>query len=206
MNDFGVTAICCTPSYFLHLLDRAAEMGVDMRELPLRVGIFGAEPGPTPCGTTSRQAAGIQAFDIYGLSEIIGPGRGRRMPLPERPAHLRGPFLPRDHRPRQRPAAARRRRGRTGADHAQQAGHADDPLPHARYHSLITPSRARAGGRIRRIRRIARRSDDMFIIRGVNVFPSQIEAALLAVEGTLPHYQIVLTRQRAWTRWKCRSR
>ena len=80
MSDFGVTAICCTPSYFLHLLERAAELGVDVRELPLRAGVFGAEPWTESMRRHIEAAGGIQAFDIYGLSEIIGPGVARRVP------------------------------------------------------------------------------------------------------------------------------
>ena len=73
MKDFKVTAICCTPTYFLHLLDRAAEMGVDVRELPLRVGVFGAEPWSDSMRRHIETAGGIKAYDIYGLTEITGP-------------------------------------------------------------------------------------------------------------------------------------
>ena len=76
MKDFGVTAICCTPSYFIHLLERAGELGMNMRDLPLRVGVFGAEPWTEAMRRHIETAGGIQAFDIYGLSEIIGPGVG----------------------------------------------------------------------------------------------------------------------------------
>ncbi len=74
MQDFGVTALCCTPSYCVHLLERAQEMGVDMRELPLRVGIFGAEPWTESMRAWIQENSNIRAYDIYGLSEIIGPG------------------------------------------------------------------------------------------------------------------------------------
>ena len=76
MKDFGVTAVCCTPSYFLHLLEQAQEMGVDIRELPLRAGVFGAEPWTQAMRERIETESGIKAFDIYGLSEIIGPGVG----------------------------------------------------------------------------------------------------------------------------------
>ena len=74
MRDFGVTAICSTPSYFLHLVERAGQLGVDIRALPLRAGVFGAEPWTASMRKRIESASGIQAFDIYGLSEIIGPG------------------------------------------------------------------------------------------------------------------------------------
>ena len=76
MKDFGVTAICCTPTYFLHLIDRAAELGVDFKGLPLRAGVFGAEPWTDSMRKHIEEKSGIEAFDIYGLSEIIGPGVG----------------------------------------------------------------------------------------------------------------------------------
>ncbi len=74
MRDFGVTAICCTPSYFLHLIERAAELNVDIRELPLRIGVFGAEPWTASMRKRIESLSGVRAFDIYGLSEVIGPG------------------------------------------------------------------------------------------------------------------------------------
>jgi phenylacetate-CoA ligase len=81
MKDFRVTAICCTPSYFIHLLERAGELGVDVRELPLRAGIFGAEPWTESMRRHIEREGGIQAFDIYGLSEIIGPGVAIECPV-----------------------------------------------------------------------------------------------------------------------------
>ena len=74
MRDFGVNAICCTPSYFIHLIDEAAKTGIDLRELPIRAGLFGAEPWTAGMRKYVEENAGIEAFDIYGLSEIIGPG------------------------------------------------------------------------------------------------------------------------------------
>ncbi|MBI4890536.1 MAG: phenylacetate--CoA ligase, partial [Acidobacteria bacterium] len=83
MKDFGVTAICCTPSYFVHLVERAGELGVDLKSLPLRAGIFGAEPWTDGMRKHAETAAGIRAFDIYGLSEIIGPGVAIECPCQE---------------------------------------------------------------------------------------------------------------------------
>jgi phenylacetate-CoA ligase len=76
MKDFGVTVLCCTPSYFLHIIERAGEMGIDVAELPLRAGIFGAEPWTEQMRRRIQEQSGVKAFDIYGLSEIIGPGVG----------------------------------------------------------------------------------------------------------------------------------
>ncbi len=134
MKDFGVTAICCTPSYFLHLIERrqggedrlrAAAAGGRLRRRALDRGDApahrGGEPASRPTTSTASPRSSARASGI----ECAVPGR---------PAHLRGPLLPGDHRPEDRRAAARRRGGRAGAHHAPQAGHADDPLPHARHH------------------------------------------------------------------------
>ena len=97
MKDFGVTAICCTPSYFLHLIDQAPEVGVNLKELPLRAGIFGAEPWTESMRRRIEAESGIKAYDIYGLSEITGPGVAMECECQSRTAHLRGLLLPGDH-------------------------------------------------------------------------------------------------------------
>ena len=94
MKDFNVTAICCTPSYFLHIIDQAAELGVNLKELPLRAGVFGAEPWTESMRQRIQRDSGIKAYDIYGLSEIIGPGVAMECQCQAGPAHLRGLFLP----------------------------------------------------------------------------------------------------------------
>ncbi len=195
MRDFHVTAICCTPSYFIHLIERAAELGIVMRELPLRVGVFGAEPWSDSMRRRIEAESGIQAYDIYGLSEIIGPGVAIECPLHEGLHIFEDHFLPEIVNPE---TGKRVPEGEEGelvlTTLSKQA------MPMIRYRTrditAFVPGPCPCGRTLRRMRRIGRRSDDMFIIRGVNVFPSQIESALLAVEGTLPHYQIVLTRQK----------
>ena len=135
MQDFRVTAICCTPSYFLHLVERAGELGVDMRDLPLRAGIFGAEPWTDSMRRHIESEGGIQAYDIYGLSEIIGPGVAIECACQDGLHIFEDHFYPEIVDPETRRGAARWRGGRAGADHAEQAGHAHDPLPHARHHA-----------------------------------------------------------------------
>jgi phenylacetate-CoA ligase len=195
MKDFGVTAICCTPSYFIHLLERALELGVNVRDLPLRAGIFGAEPWTESMRRHIEAESSVQAFDIYGLSEIIGPGVAIECP------HHQGLHIFEDHF---YPEIIDPESGRVLEDGSEGelvlttlSKHA---MPMIRYRTrditALIPGACACGRSVRRMARIGRRSDDMFIIRGVNVFPSQIEAALLAVEGTMPHYQIVLTRQK----------
>ncbi|MBN9660520.1 MAG: phenylacetate--CoA ligase [Acidobacteria bacterium] len=193
MKDFGVTAICCTPSYFLHMIERAAEMDIDIRDLPLRVGVFGAEPWTPSMRKRIETLSGIRAIDIYGLSEIIGPGVAIECPEQSGLHIFEDHFYPEIIDPETGAVLPEGEEGElvltTLSKHA---------MPMIRYRTrditALLPGRCPCGRSLRRMRRIGRRSDDMLIIRGVNVFPSQVEAALLDVEGTLPHYQIVLTR------------
>lgn len=195
MKDFGVSAISCTPSYFLHLIDRAEEIGVDLRELPLRVGIFGAEPWTEGMRTRIEQAAGIRAYDIYGLSEIIGPGVGAECCVQNGLHIFEDHFYPEIINPDTGEPLPDGQQGELVLTTLSK-----EAMPVIRYRTRditsIAAEPCACGRTIRRIHRITHRSDDMFIIRGVNVFPSQIETALLAMEGTLPHYQIVLTRHK----------
>ncbi len=193
LQDFGVTAICCTPSFFLHLLERAKEMKVDFSRL--RVGIFGAEPWSEAMRRRIEQDSGIKAYDIYGLSEIIGPGVGIECTAQAGLHLFEDHFYPEVIDPASGAVLPDGQEGELVLTTLSK-----DAMPMIRYRTrdvtALQPEPCACGRTVRRIRRISRRSDDMFIIRGVNVFPSQVETALLAVEGTLPHYQIVLTRQK----------
>jgi phenylacetate-CoA ligase len=194
LRDFGVTAISCTPTFFLHLIDRAESMGVDIRKLPLRVGIFGAEPWTEFMRRRIELEAGIKAYDIYGLSEIIGPGVGIECVCQEGLHIFEDHFYPEIIDPQTLEVLPDGKEGElvltTLSKRAQ---------PMIRYRTrditALMPGQCECGRTIRRMRRIGRRSDDMLIIRGINVFPSQVEAVLLEIEGTLPHYQLVLTRK-----------
>jgi len=191
LADFGVTAICCTPSYMVHLIERAKEAKVGFGRL--KVGVFGAEPWSEEMRQHIQAETGIRAHDIYGLSEIIGPGVGIEC------VHRDGLHLFEDHF---YPEIIDPVSGQVLPDGSEGelvlTTLSKQAMPMIRYRTRditsLHPEPCPCGRTIRRIRRIGRRSDDMFIIRGVNVFPSQVEAALLKVEGTLPHYQIVLTR------------
>ncbi len=201
MNDFGVTALCCTPSYFLHLLERANEL--NLRPPKLRVGIFGAEPWSEAMRQRIERESGIRAHDIYGLSEIIGPGVAIEC------GHQSGLHLFEDHF---LPEIIDPQTGQSLPD--GQEGElvlttlSKQAMPMIRYRTrditALIPEPCACGRTIRRMHRICRRSDDMFIIRGVNVFPAQVESALLAAEGVLPHYQIVLTREKGLDRMAVR--
>jgi phenylacetate-CoA ligase len=195
MRDFNVTAICCTPSYFMHLIDRAGELGVSVRDLPLRIGAFGAEPWSESMRRHIETEGGIHAFDIYGLSEMIGPGVATECPCHSGLHVFEDHFYPEIVDPVTEEPVPDGTEGElvltTLSKHA---------MPIIRYRTrditAFVAGTCGCGRTLRRIHRIGRRSDDMMIIRGINVFPSQIETALLAVEGTLPHYQIILTRDR----------
>jgi phenylacetate-CoA ligase len=191
MNDFGVTVVCCTPSYFVHLLERSREMGVNLRAL--RAGIFGAEPWSDAMRQRIQEESGIRAFDIYGLTEIIGPGVGIECACQSGLHIFEDHFYPEIIDPETCQPLGEGQEGELVLTTLSK-----EAMPMIRYRTRditrIVGGACPCGRTIRRIQRISRRSDDMFIVRGVNVFPSQIEAALLESRGTLPHYQIVLTR------------
>lgn len=195
MKDFGSNAICCTPSYFVHLTERALDMGEDLRELPLRIGVFGAEPWSDGLRKHAEETAHIKAFDIYGLSEIIGPGVASECAMQEGLHIFEDHFLPEIIHPETGERVAYGEEGELVLTTLSK-----NAMPMLRYRTRditsIIPERCGCGRTICRVERIGRRSDDMFIIRGVNVFPSQVETAILTVEGTVPHYQIVLTREK----------
>jgi phenylacetate-CoA ligase len=194
LKDCGVSAVCSTPSYFLHLLKRAEKLGVDLRGLPLRAGIFIAEP----CGEALRrrieESAGIKAYEIYGPPEITGPGVGAEC------RHQTGLHIFEDHF---YPEIVDPSTGDPLP--AGQEGElvlttlSKEAMPVIRYRTreraAILAEPCPCGRTMRRIQRIARHGEDMFVVQGVSVFPAEIEAALLAVEGTLPHYQIVLSQE-----------
>ncbi len=195
MRDFGTTAICCTPSYFVHMIEKSMELGINMKELPLRVGVFGAEPWTEGMRSYIEKNAGIEAHDIYGLSEIVGPGCAIECKEQTGLHVLEDYFYVEVVDPE---TGKRLPDGEEGELILTTLSKDAMPMLRYRTHDItsIEPEPCPCGRTLRRIRRIERRSDDMFIIRGVNVFPSQIETALLSIEGTLPHYQIVLTRNR----------
>ena len=195
MKDFGVTVVCCTPSYFLHLMERAAESGVSMKDLPLRTGVFGAEPWTEDMRERIEAGSAIKAYDIYGLSEIVGPGVAMECVHQAGPHIFEDMFFPEIIDPKTLDPLPDGTEGELVLTTLCKRA-----MPMIRYRTRditsLASSKCACGRTLRRICRIGRRSDDMLIIRGVNLFPSQIEAALLRVEGTMPHYQIVVDRQR----------
>jgi phenylacetate-CoA ligase len=195
MKDFGATAICCTPSYFIHLIERAGEMGVSLKELPLRVGVFGAEPWSESMRQYIREESNVEPFDIYGLSEIVGPGVAMECKCHNGLHIFEDHFYPEIIDPQTGEVLPDGAEGELVLTTLSKKA-----MPIIRYRTrditTITREPCDCGRTICRFLRIGRRSDDMFIIRGVNVFPSQVETALLKIEGTLPHYLIVLSREK----------
>ncbi|MBO4648562.1 MAG: phenylacetate--CoA ligase [Lentisphaeria bacterium] len=194
MKDFGVTGIACTPSYFVHMIEVAGKMGVDLRKLPLRLGVFGAEPWTMEMRHFIEESAGIKAYDIYGLSEITGPGVACECECQCGLHVFEDYFYPEIVDPDTLEVLPDGQEGELVLTTLQKMA-----MPMIRYRtrdltSLVTEKCA-CGRTIRRISKISHRSDDMFIIRGVNVFPSQIETAILTEGKQLLQYQIILTRE-----------
>lgn len=194
MKDFGVTAVCCTPSYFIHLIEKVNASGLSFKDLGVRVGVFGAEPWTEAMRQYIQRESGVKAFDIYGLSEIIGPGVGVECSEQNGLHIFEDHFLMEIVDPETDEVLPDGEEGELVITTLTKQAF---PVIRYRTHDItsIMPDRCACGRTIRRIKRIRSRSDDMMIIRGVNLFPSQIEAALLSVEGTVPHYQIFLTRK-----------
>jgi len=196
MRDFGVTAVCATPSYFLLMLERASDMGVDPRSLPVRVGVLGAEPWTDQMRERIEAVGDVKAYDIYGLSEIIGPGVASECEAQQGLHIFEDHFYPEIIDPQTGQPVPDGEEGELVLTTLTKQG-----IPMIRYRTRDVTRLIRepcaCGRSVVRMERISRRTDDMLIIRGVNVYPSQVEAALLQVEGTMPHYVLVVDREGA---------
>ncbi len=194
LQDFGPTAICCTPSYALNLAEQGREMGIDMKALKLRVGIFGAEPWSEKMRTEIENALAIKALNIYGLSEIMGPGVAMECLEGRNGMHIfEDHFLVETIDPVTGAVLPPGEEGELVFTTITK-----EAFPLVRYRtrdiSRLMPEPCRCGRTLYRMDRVMGRSDDMLIIRGVNVFPSQIEAVLVGIKGLEPHYQIIVDR------------
>lgn len=193
MQDFGSTMLACTPSYALYIADTALEMGVDVRELPLKYAILGAEPWTDNMRKEIESRMGIRATDIYGLSEVIGPGVASECEAQEDLHVFDDHFVPEIIDPVTEEVLPYGTPGELVFTSLTK-----EAFPIIRYRtrdlSKLTIDPCSCGRTHVRMQRITGRTDDMLIIRGVNVFPSQIETILLEMEGTEPHYQIVVDR------------
>jgi phenylacetate-CoA ligase len=190
--DFRPRIIMVTPSYMLAIVDEMRRQGLDPRESSLEIGIFGAEPWTEQMREEVQRRSNIRAVDIYGLSEVIGPGVSQESGLTQDGLHIwEDHFFPEVVDPITGEVLPDGEEGElVFTSLTKQA------MPVVRYRTrdLTTLLPGTAFPQFRRMAKITGRSDDMMIVRGVNVFPSQIEEHLLGIEGLTPHYLCVLTR------------
>ena len=196
MKDYGTTALICTPSYAMHLAELIAKTP-DRERIRLRLGLFGGEAWTEGMRAALQKGLGVFATDNYGLSEVMGPGVSCEC-VEQKGMHLaEDHFLPELIDPA------------TGAPVADPAAGGElvvttltkEAIPVVRYRTrdlcTFLPGACPCGRTGRRMSKVSARSDDMLIIRGVNVYPQQIEEALLSIEGVAPHYQIEVSREGA---------
>ena len=194
MEDFGSTVLCCTPSYALNIAEVMKEMKVDIKNLKLRIGIFGAEPWSEAMRKDIETKLGIKAIDIYGLSEVVGPGVSCEC------EHQCGMHINEDHflpeiiNPETLEPMAPGEIGELVFTTITKEG-----IPLIRYRTRdltrLIYDKCVCGRTLVRMEKCKGRSDDMLIIRGVNVFPSQVESVLLSMSEVEPHYMIIVDRE-----------
>ena len=195
MKDFKVTVLCCTPSYALQIAEVAKQMGEDLRKLPLKSGHFGAEPWTEAMRRHIEEAFPLKALDIYGLSEVAGPGVANEC-LEQNGLHVfEDHFFPEIINPETGAPLPDGEKGELVFTCLTKEG-----VPLIRYRTrditrILAEGACPCGRTSRRIARLMGRTDDMLIIRGINVFPSQVEDVLVRIEGVHPQYLIVVDRQ-----------
>ncbi|MFH2060307.1 MAG: phenylacetate--CoA ligase [Pseudomonadota bacterium] len=195
MKDFGSTVLLSTPSYALNLADAMAAVNVDPASLSLRVGIFGAEPWSDNMREEVEQKLNLKAVDIYGLSEVIGPGVAMECLQSKKGMHIfEDHFLPEIIDPDTGAVLPPGEKGELVFTTLTK-----EAFPIIRYRtkdiSRLFYETCDCGRTLVRMEKVTGRTDDMLIIRGVNVFPSQVEHVLMGIEGVEPHYQIVVERE-----------
>ncbi|MFW2422520.1 MAG: phenylacetate--CoA ligase PaaK [Porticoccaceae bacterium] len=192
IKDFNPEIIMVTPSYMLNICDEVARQQIDPKQLALRVGIFGAEPWTGSMRQELEEKMGIDAVDIYGLSEVMGPGVAQEcVESKDGPTIWEDHFYPEIINPETGQVVEDGEEGELVFTNLTKVG-----MPMIRYRTRdltrLLPGTSRS---MRRMDKITGRSDDMLIVRGVNVFPTQIEEQILRIKGLSPHYQIELTKQ-----------
>jgi phenylacetate-CoA ligase len=195
MQDFGSTVLTCTPSYSLFMAEEAKSEGIDFKNLKLRVGIFGAEPWSEAMRREIEAKLNLDAIDIYGLSEIMGPGVAIECIEAKSGLHIwEDHFIPEIIDPESGEVLPEGEQGELVITTITKEG-----IPLIRYRTRditsLTYAPCVCGRTHARLARMSGRSDDMLIIRGVNVFPSQIESILVRVEGVEPHYLLIVDRE-----------
>jgi len=194
MRDFGSTVIACTPSYAAFLGESIIKEGIDPSEIKLRVGVFGAEPWTEEMRTEIQKLLGIKAYDIYGLSEVIGPGVSMECEC-QCGSHIHEDhFIPEIIDPKTLEVLPYGELGELVFTPVSK-----EAMPLLRYRTRdltrLHIDKCACGRTLVRMEKCLGRSDDMLIIRGVNVFPSQVESVLLEMEEASPHYQLVVSRE-----------
>ena len=193
MQDFGTTLLACTPSYSLQIAEEADAEGINLKKMKLRTGYFGAESWTEAMRKQIEQRLPLKAIDIYGLSEVMGPGVASEC-LEQSGLHVfEDHFYPEIINPETGQPAEPGEKGELVF-----TGLTKEAIPLIRYRtrdiSCLDEKACPCGRTSRRMERISGRTDDMLIIRGVNVFPSQIESVLMRVEGVEPQYLIIVDK------------
>lgn len=197
MEDFGSTVLTSTPSFLMHLYEVGEEQGIDFRKLNLRVGVLGAEPWSESMREQIQEKFGIKACDIYGLSEIIGPGVAFECVELQKGLHINEDFFyPEIIDPQTCEVLPE---GEVGELVFTTISNQGQPLLRFRTRDItrLEYGTCVCGRTLVKMERVTGRSDDMLIIRGVNVFPSQIESVILKREGVSPHYMVIVERKGA---------
>jgi len=193
MQDFNPRIIGCTPSYALYMAEEAKELGIDPRQGNWKIGVFGAEPWSDSMRQEIEEAWNMLATDVYGLSEIIGPGVAQECAHKDGLHIFSDVFYPEIIDPKTGDDVEPGQDGELVITTLTKQG-----IPLIRYRTRdivsINHETCRCGRTSPRISKIRGRTDDMIVVRGINVFPSQIEHVLVGIEGTQPHYQIVVDR------------
>ncbi len=193
IKDFGSTIICCTPSYALYLAETMAEMGISKDDIKLKAGIFGAEPWTEEMRAEIESKLGLKAFDIYGLSEIVGPGVSFECEDQSGMHINEDHFIPEIIDPDTLEVLPYGTEGELVFTCISK-----EAFPLIRYRTrdiaVLEKGTCKCGRTLIKMLKPRGRSDDMLIIRGVNVFPSQVESVLLSMGSTAPHYQLIVDR------------
>lgn len=194
MEDFKTTVLTCTPSYALFLAEEGRNAGMDFEKMPLKVGVFGAEPWSEKMREQLQKSLNIMALDIYGLSEVLGPGVSMECPARQGMHIYEDHFIAEIIDPETGEVLPFGQQGELVFTSLMKQA-----FPIIRYRTrditVLTEEPCSCGRTHVRMKRVTGRTDDMLIIRGVNVFPSQIESVLLEFGETEPHYLIVVDRK-----------
>jgi phenylacetate-CoA ligase len=194
MTDFKPRILACTPSYALYMAEEAKELGLKLRDSSWEIGVFGAEPWSESMRKEIESTWNMLATDVYGLSEIIGPGVAQECQHKNGLHLFSDVFYPEIIDPKTGHLVKEGNKGELVITTLTKRG-----IPLLRYRTRdivsIKYEKCKCGRTSPRISKITGRTDDMIIVRGINVFPSQIEHVLLGIEGTLPHYQLIVDRK-----------